>query len=546
MATSEGSITTTVDAGAEYFTRRATGLVRAVPQRAALVFNFIPSHPAFVLSAGVFFAFSLFPGGNFLLALALDIPLVLAFAYAYGLLASMLPRTGGDYMFVTRVIHPVVGVVSSVCWMVSLFLSNAFFASSFIKVGLAPGLKVIGLLSGSGTLVSWGNSLATERGWQFLVGTLMFVLAAAMMASGWRRTLRAQAIVFGITVAGIVVSGLIALFTSPHRFIANFNNFARPHTGSTDVYHSAISGAAKAGVNVHPAFSFSNTIPLVGILAIATIYPFISSAYSGELRQARSIRTANTMALAGVAAVAAVALFGAIFLHTFGTSFVSAANSSSGLPSAIAASPTYFFLLSASVGSTLVAIFLVFTYALYWPLNTYCNFMQQSRVLFAWAFDGLLPESVTTVSRANSPIAALAATVAISIGVLAWSIYSSTFLTVIVYATLLALITMMLVGLSAVIVPWRRPHFYRAGATQRTLLGIPVVSIAGACAILAGLFVWVLYLHYPAFGLANKTNMLEWVLGTVVAAVVFYYVARAIRRARGVKLELAYAEIPPE
>jgi hypothetical protein len=98
---------------------------------------------------------------------------------------------------------------------------------------------------------------------------------------------------------------------------------------------------------------------------------------------------------------------------------------------------------------------------------------------------------------------------------------------------------------SAGIVPWRRPHFYRAGATQRTLVGIPVVSIAGGCAILAGLFIWVLYLHYPAFGLANKTNMLEWVLGTVVAAVVFYYVAR-VRRARGVTLELAYAEIPPE
>ena len=31
-----------------------------------------------------------------------------------------------------------------------------------------------------------------------------------------------------------------------------------------------------------------------------------------------------------------------------------------------------------------------------------------------------------------------------------------------------------------------------------------------------------------------------------VAAVIFYYVARAIRRSKGVKLELAYAEIPPE
>src|SRR5436190_22966256 len=119
------------------FARQATGLVRAVPQRASLIFNFIPSHPAFVLSAGIFFAFSLFPGGNFILALVLDIPLVLAFAYSYGLLASMLPRTCGDYMFVTRVLHPAVGVVSSTCWMVSLFLSNAFFATAFIKVGLA-------------------------------------------------------------------------------------------------------------------------------------------------------------------------------------------------------------------------------------------------------------------------------------------------------------------------------------------------------------------------------------------------------------------------
>ena len=144
------------------FARQATGLVRAVPQRASLIFNFIPSHPAFVLSAGVFFAFSLFPGGNFILALVLDIPLVLAFAYSYGLLASMLPRTGGDYMFVTRVLRPEVGVVSSTCWMVSLFLSNAFFATAFIRVGLAPGVSIIGLLAKSPTWVSWGHTLATN------------------------------------------------------------------------------------------------------------------------------------------------------------------------------------------------------------------------------------------------------------------------------------------------------------------------------------------------------------------------------------------------
>lgn len=46
------------------FARQATGLVRAVPQRASLIFNFIPSHPAFVLSAGVFWRGG---GGSYLL-----------------------------------------------------------------------------------------------------------------------------------------------------------------------------------------------------------------------------------------------------------------------------------------------------------------------------------------------------------------------------------------------------------------------------------------------------------------------------------------------
>ena len=228
------------------FARQATGLVRAVPQRASLIFNFIPSHPAFVLSAGVFFAFSLFPGGNFILALVLDIPLVLAFAYSYGLLASMVPRTGGDYMFVTRVLHPAVGVVSSTCWMVSLFLSNAFFATAFIKVGLAPGFSLIGLLAKSPTWVSWGHTLATNTTSEFVVGTIIFLLAAGMMAAGWRMTLRLQAIVFGITVVRIAACGLIALFTSRGTSIHNFNHFAAPYTHQANTYGATIATAAKA------------------------------------------------------------------------------------------------------------------------------------------------------------------------------------------------------------------------------------------------------------------------------------------------------------
>ena len=64
-----------------------------------------PAHPTQLLAAGFFFGFALFPGGNYLVALLLTLPLVLAFAYAFGLLTRLMPRTGGDYILAGRVLH---------------------------------------------------------------------------------------------------------------------------------------------------------------------------------------------------------------------------------------------------------------------------------------------------------------------------------------------------------------------------------------------------------------------------------------------------------
>jgi hypothetical protein len=56
-----------------------------------------------------------------------------------------------------------------------------------------------------------------------------------------------------------------------------------------------------------------------------------------------------------------------------------------------------------------------------------------------------------------------------------------------------------------------------------------------------------LFLSNAQFGVSSKANMFAWVFGVVAAALIFYYLVRWILRARrGVKLELVYAEIPPE
>src|SRR5216683_329802 len=154
------------------FARTATGLVRGVPPRSSLILNFIPGHPTQTMAAVLLFALAVGPGGNPFLALLLVVPMTLAFSYAFGLLTQMIPRSGGDYMLVTRVIHPAIGWVSVFCMTTAGLLSNAFF------------------------------------------GLLMFALAGVMQLWGWRWILRIQNFVFWMVTASLLLCGLMALILS--------------------------------------------------------------------------------------------------------------------------------------------------------------------------------------------------------------------------------------------------------------------------------------------------------------------------------------------
>ncbi len=547
MAETQSAPATTTEAPrSNLFVRNATGLVRGVPSKSSIIINFIPGHPTQTLAAVFFFALTLAPGGNVYLGILLVLPMVLAFSYAFGLLTSMIPRSGGDYVLVSRVIHPVAGLMSSFCLTMAGLLSNAFFGLAFVTVGLGPGLTGIGLIGHNHTLVKWGTTLSNSHKWQFIFGGLMMVAAGLIMTGGWRRVLRIQNTLFWMVTGSLVVCGLVALFTTHSTFINNFNDFARPYTHSGNTYGSVIAAAHKAGVNTNPLFSFGNTIPVIGILATTAIYSYWTTFVGGELRQGSSRRTANNMAIGGTLALAAVVVFGWIFFRTFGHSFEIAANSGN-MPSQIAIANTpFFFLISASLGSTIFAVIVFACYIVFWPLIMYISMLQQTRMLFAYSFDGILPKRVTTVSRAGSPYIAVIIAVIGSLIVLYWGIHSSNFFQVLAYATLIQLVGMMLVGFTALVVPWRRAALYRASAAQFKILGVPAVAVAGVAAMISGILIWIIYLHYSALGLSDKSKFFTFVGVTLGLAVVYYIAAKLIRRAQGVNIDLAYAEVPPE
>jgi APA family basic amino acid/polyamine antiporter len=528
------------------FARNATGLVRGVSQRSSLVINFIPGHPTQALAAGFFFIFALFPGGNYLVGLALTIPLVLAIAYSFGLLTAMIPRSGGDYMIVSRVIHPVMGLVSSFCMTLAGLLSNAFFAVAFVTLGLGPGLVSLGLIERSQALINAGTTIQANDYWKFGIGAAMIALSAVFLVGGWRWSLRIQNTLFWVVTGGLILATITALFTSHASFVSSFNSFLRPYTHNANSYQEVLNRAAKAGVNLHPSFSVANSIPIVGFFATFSIYSYWSTFVAGELREASSVKTARNMALAGVTCIVVVAAFAAVYFHTFGTSFMIAANGG-GMPPQVSTAPTYFFLMSGAVGNLLFAILVIFSYIFFWPLICYISLLQPTRMMFAYAFDGILPEKVTSINKSGAPWIAILISWVLSAATLLWGLNNASFFQIITYATLIQLIAMGLVSVCGIIVPWRRPELYRASTSQRTFLGVPVVTIAGVGGVITAVFVWVLFFHYSSqFGFSDPGKFFGFTGVTIGLAVVYYLLARFVRAREGVNIDLAYAEIPPE
>ena len=96
------------------YARKATGLVREVSPFSTFVFN-MAAQPTAILIATTAFILPLafFPGGSIWLGFAMAFALAIVLCVCYGLFTSAIPRSGGDYVLVGRVTHPVIGLISS-------------------------------------------------------------------------------------------------------------------------------------------------------------------------------------------------------------------------------------------------------------------------------------------------------------------------------------------------------------------------------------------------------------------------------------------------
>lgn len=533
------------------YARKATGLVREVSPFSTFVFN-MAAQPTAILIATTAFILPLafFPGGSIWLGFGMAFALAIVLCICYGLFTSAIPRSGGDYVLVSRVAHPVLGIVSSFFWVAGVILVIAFVAQSFVTIALAPALTAVGLVGGHHSLITAGEDLATDRWWQFGIGTGMILFSAALLAGGWRWTTRIMNGLWVLTMVGLGTVFVFLLFKTHSGFVHSFNQFAGSLTGESDSYHGIISAAQKEGIDPSPGFSLNNTWPTMAAIAGLSIYAWLSIYISGEVRRAKDVTQMKIMSLATFVHIGIAMILGLVFFWKFGHDFFVAVNGLSATETYpfAGAPPYYTFLTSIAGGSTLFAWWLFVTFAVAYPLLMIPNITIAVRSIFAWALDGLLPSRFARVSsRTHAPNYAIGLVVVFGIATLYWATSNNEgFNKFLFEAVLLQLVTMVLLSLTAVLLPYRRPDLWRASATTRRVLGIPVVALSGALSILlmGGLFF--VYMHYPALGIEDKGHFFRDCGIVLGAALLTFFVARFARLRQGVDVDKLAAEIPPE
>ncbi|PSO05500.1 hypothetical protein B9Q12_00345, partial [Candidatus Marsarchaeota G2 archaeon ECH_B_SAG-G06] len=78
-----------------------------------LSFTLLASGPMVLIPLGVLTLPSVYEGANVPFILGLALVLLLPLAYNTTALSSTIPRAGGDYVFGSRIVHPIWGVIPS-------------------------------------------------------------------------------------------------------------------------------------------------------------------------------------------------------------------------------------------------------------------------------------------------------------------------------------------------------------------------------------------------------------------------------------------------
>jgi amino acid transporter len=526
-AVSAGKAATTESVAPKQYKRNASGLMRSVSAWDA--FGISASNG--VLGLGIAWILLyvpwLYTGANLYLSMLIAALIMLPVVLAYVKLATIYPRSGGEYVYASRVLHPAFGFAANACFVLGCCFYVGVGGAYVIGYGLAPMLQIAGVQFGKSSMIDAGTWLSGQVQ-TFAFGVVVICVFAVLLTNFATKVYyRAQSVLVIAGGVSLIAMALYGFFASRSGALANLDPlFSELGLGKAS---SLIAGSS-------PSFSlsqtyFSTTWPLV-FLAVA----FYGAYVGGEVKSPARSQMLGGLACLGFLTAMAILVIGGMS-SLFGQPFF--ANLSNAMASStfgLAAAPSFAALTSGAIGNGWVTIVLMLGFMTYPLIMVGAIIVLASRCILAWGLDRLLPDAVSRVSqRSHQPYVA---TWIVAAAAIVYAYFVSFGHLTAIAANWGFMIPAATAMVTAIVLPYRRKDVWRSSPGSRTWLGIPDVTLFGILGM--GLvFTWVYRASFDLnMGVTPRHNFPQFIFFWVVyfAAIIIYFVASAIRSREGIDL----------
>jgi amino acid transporter len=493
------------------------------------------------------FAGPAFPKGQMITAVIISGIWVSFLVVAYSGLVVTIPRAGGDYVWQTRILGSGVGfVMAATGWWFILWLWAPIYGN-ILSVQLFEPLWATLKWTWPAGGAAW---FGTHNG-IFIVTLITIALAGLLVSIGMAGYAKVQRWCFVGGMIGFAVVVILLLVNSHASFVSSFNYEAHKLFGVNNAYAATNKAAVKAGYTTSPlGFGpLGPTMLLVPALMFFLLWPNWGTTLYGEVRGASDFKRVFAGMFIGLwTTVVLTVLFLLLIDKTVGWGFYQNLNSLDyNATPQFGIWPYPFMFAGWLVHNTAFQVALILVLSLWFFGWVGTLFLSSTRVIFAAAFDRVLPDRAAEVSeKRRVPVASLLLMLLPAVGLAALYAYNSTFASYTLDATLVIAVTYLFSAIAVVILPLRKPDLWFASpASKIKLFGVPVVPVSGVITI--GLLGFNLYewLSNDLY-FVNKPSSLVYMGAMYVLAILIYVGARIVRNRQGIDLSLINKEIPVE
>ncbi|MQL54416.1 amino acid permease [Acidianus ambivalens] len=494
------------------FVRESSGLKKEVSALDAIMLNLGN------MSAGVALFTGISPyipqGGIIWIAAIIGLLLTIPQAIMYTLLSYRIPRTGGDYVWISRILNGPLGVVMAFALMLE---STAFFAlvAFFFSCAVGTVLSTIGTMDGISSLVSLSTTLKLPV-YSYLLGAVLFgvIIALNIFKAKWGYTL--------VTISGIIA--LLSTIIAMGIIAANLGDFTKAITP----FLNAEGITPPSTYSVAP-FSWSATLAILPLLAIYT-YPWMQAvpAVASELKKEKYVAYGifGPLILTGL-----LVTIGFLLLYLGGGYALTTYEfTNNGFVYT-------FWTVAIGLTSNQVLQWIIGIGLLVWEFAILAyGVIVFARYIFAMAFDRVFPEIFTRLNKQGSPVFTHIFDLVLTLGFLAAPIISTSGATALYGAIVIGMVYFFVVSIAGIV------H----GLREMKIL-VPISGFSAAY------FIFLTYeaVSNPTFGFLTSSGSvnpitLAFVIGTFVVGGIIYAVASYLNKKKGIDITLVYKEIPPD